>query len=112
MHKGEQSGLPGTPQDLEHLAIVELQPSFVSHEDLHGGDTPLGKARDLIEDVGPRVGDGHVKPVVDDGFPVRTCLPLVERVAERSPFRLNREVDVCRRAAECRGHGSGVEVIA
>jgi hypothetical protein len=112
VHKGEQVRRGGRPHDLVELRVVELQTALVGHQHLDRRDPPLRQAGDLAEDVRPRVGDGHVESVVDEGLTLGAGLPLIEGLAQRAAPGLDGEVDVRRRASERRGGVAGDEIIA
>jgi hypothetical protein len=102
VHHDERPGFRRDLHRLEERLVVDHERALVRHEQFVGRDALLGQRRELLERPAlAEVGDGHVVAHVDHLLAVRLAAPLVDRVGKRRARRLDDEVDVARRAAEC-----------
>ena len=60
---------PGDAHGLEDTAILQAQAPVVSREHLHAGDTHVHQGRDIFTYLFIKMGQVHVKGVVNRGFP-------------------------------------------
>ena len=111
VHHGEQPVLRGAAHHGQQLRIVQLQTALVGHEHLDRRNPPLRQMRDLVEHIRARVGDRHVKTVIDAGLALGQGVPGVEGLPKRTVLGLDHEVDVRRGPAEGRGDMPCAEVV-
>ncbi len=111
VHADRAAVLPRAEESAEDRRVVEHEDAGVGHEELEGGHALRDERVHLPLDGVVQVGDDHVEAVVDRRLAVRLRPPRVERVTERLPAVLDREVDDGGRAAVRRGDRARLEVV-
>ena len=111
MHANHGAALARHGEDVEQLLVLDLQP-VVGHEHLERGMPRLDQRRNVfVERLAGRIGDDHVKGVVDDGAALGELVVIGDDLAQLHAAMLRGEGNDRRRAAEGRGGRGALETV-
>ena len=111
VHHDERTAAARDRHHVEDLPVVDVQ-ALVGHVDLERADALFDRGGQVdVEGLLVRVGDDQVQGVIDDRFLSRTFAVIGQHRRERVAAMLGAERDDGGRAAERRGHRSGIEIV-
>src|SRR5690242_9026318 len=77
----------------DHLAVVDHQCAFISHESFEGSDSFfVDHPADFLTGRIVEVGDGHMKGIVAAGFAIRSSLPFAQSTVETLALCLQNKI--------------------
>ena len=103
VHHDDHAVVGGDAHGVEERGVIDLEDILVRHEELQAGDAFVEHGRDFLHDSVVEVGHRHVKAIIDLRQMPRFRPPGLQPVMQAAADGLHHEIDMRRRAAECRG---------
>ena len=111
VHHHQHPHFAGGEQRIEERCVIDLEDILVRQEEFQAGDAFFDHRGDFLHHFIGEIGDRHVEPIVDVGFPGGLAAPIFKPILQASADRLDGKIDMGGGAAKGGGLLPGKEVI-